>query len=65
MSFSDKAEEFGGKAKEAFGDLTDDDKLKAEGQADQASSKIKQAAEEVADKAKDVVDSIKDKLSGK
>ncbi|ADG99244.1 CsbD family protein [Segniliparus rotundus DSM 44985] len=65
MSFSDKAEEFGGKAKEAVGDLTDDDKLKAEGKADQASSKIKQAAEEVADKAKDAVENIKDKLSGK
>ncbi|EFV11960.1 CsbD family protein [Segniliparus rugosus] len=65
MGIADKAEEFGGKAKEAAGDLTDNDQLKAEGLADQASAKIKQAAEDVADKAKDVVDGIKDKLSGK
>jgi len=42
-----------GRAKQAAGDLTDDDDLKREGKLDQAEGK-----------AKDAVDSIRDKLSG-
>ncbi len=48
-----KAEELGGKAKEAFGDLTNNERLEAEGQADQAGAKAKQAGEHVKDAAKD------------
>ncbi|MBF4460186.1 CsbD family protein [Pseudoclavibacter sp. VKM Ac-2867] len=53
MSAGDKiknaAEEFGGKAKEALGKATDNDKLVAEGKADQASANVKQAGEDVKD----------------
>ena len=44
-----KAEELGGKGKEAVGEATDDRDLKAEGQADQASGNLKQAGEKVKD----------------
>jgi uncharacterized protein YjbJ (UPF0337 family) len=51
-----KAEDAKGRAKEAAGSLTDDDDLKREGKADQASSSVK-------DKVEDAVDSVKDKVS--
>jgi uncharacterized protein YjbJ (UPF0337 family) len=44
-----------GRAKEAVGDLTDDQDLKNEGKVDRASGKVKDAVGDVADKAKDVV----------
>ncbi|MCD9624492.1 CsbD family protein [Rhabdothermincola salaria] len=43
-----------GRAKEAAGDITDDDDLKREGKADKATGKVK-----------DAVDSVKNKLTGK
>jgi uncharacterized protein YjbJ (UPF0337 family) len=53
MAFDDKvdnkAEEVGGKVKEGVGRATDDEKLEAEGKADQSSSKVKQAVENVKD----------------
>ena len=39
-----------GKAKEAVGDATGNDKLKTEGKADQAKGKVKDAVDKVADK---------------
>lgn len=50
---SNKAEELGGKAKEAAGDATGNDRLQAEGQGDQAKANAKQAGEHVKDAAKD------------
>lgn len=47
------ADDLRGRAKEAAGDLTDDDDLKREGKLDQAEGK-----------AKDAIDSVRDKLSG-
>jgi uncharacterized protein YjbJ (UPF0337 family) len=44
-----KAEELGGKGKEAVGDATDNRDLQAEGQADQAKGNLKQAGEKVKD----------------
>ena len=44
-----KAEEMKGQGKEAVGDATDDDQLKAEGQIDQAKGNIKQAGEKIKD----------------
>lgn len=44
-----------GRAKEAAGDLTNDDGMKREGKIDQAKSSVKDAADKVMDKAKDVV----------
>ena len=42
-----------GRAKEAAGDLTDDDSLKNEGKVDKAVGKVKEKVDEVADKIKD------------
>jgi uncharacterized protein YjbJ (UPF0337 family) len=44
-----KAEELGGKGKEALGRATDDRDLEAEGQADQAKGNLKQAGEKIKD----------------
>ena len=49
-----KAEELKGKAKEGLGDATDNERLQAEGQGDQAKASAKQAGEHVKDAAKDV-----------
>ena len=53
MAFDDKvdnkAEEYSGKVKEGVGKATDDERLEAEGKADQSTSKIKQAVENVKD----------------
>jgi uncharacterized protein YjbJ (UPF0337 family) len=53
MAFDDKvdnkAEEYGGKVKEGVGKATDDERLEAEGKADQSGSKLKQAVEDVKD----------------
>ncbi|MUU72380.1 MULTISPECIES: CsbD family protein [Pseudarthrobacter] len=53
MGLDDKignaAEKLGGKGKEATGEATGDDRLKAEGQADQAKGDLKQAGEKVKD----------------
>ena len=39
-----------GKAKEAVGDVTDNDRLKSEGKVDQGKGKVKDAVDNVADK---------------
>ena len=48
-----------GKAKEAAGALTDDDKLRNEGKLDQAAGKVKDAAERVKNAVEDRVDTIR------
>lgn len=53
-----KAEEFGGKAKEALGDATDNERLQREGQADQTSANTKQAGEKMKDAASDLKDAV-------
>jgi uncharacterized protein YjbJ (UPF0337 family) len=59
-----KADELKGRAKQAAGDLTDDDDLKSEGKMDEKGGKVKQAAEHAKDKIEEGVDKVKDKLSG-
>lgn len=56
-----------GRVKEAVGDLTDNDHLKREGQADRKVGKAKELIDDVGEKAKDLVDDIRDKVhhSGK
>jgi uncharacterized protein YjbJ (UPF0337 family) len=54
-TMGDKADDLKGRAKEAVGDITDNDKLKREGKIDRAAGNVK-------DKAEDVVDAVKDKL---
>lgn len=43
------AEEMKGKAKEAYGDATDNERLEAEGQADQTKANLKKAGDDVKD----------------
>jgi uncharacterized protein YjbJ (UPF0337 family) len=53
MGLGDKignaAEEAAGKAKEGIGNATDNERLQAEGQGDQAKANLKQAGEDVKD----------------
>lgn len=53
MGLDDKirntAQDMGGKAKEAAGKATDDERLEAEGHADQTAANLKQAGENVKD----------------
>jgi uncharacterized protein YjbJ (UPF0337 family) len=44
-----------GRAKEAAGDLTDDDSLKREGKVDRAVSSVKDKVDDAADKVKDKI----------
>ena len=44
-----KGEEIAGKIKEQMGDLTDDERLEAEGKSDQTKANLKQAGENVKD----------------
>jgi uncharacterized protein YjbJ (UPF0337 family) len=48
----DNLDDLKGRAKEAAGDLTDDDELKREGQIDQGKGKVKEFVDDVADKFK-------------
>ena len=50
-----KIDEAKGRAKEALGDITDDDDLKRDGKIDRASASIK-------DKAENAVDAVRDKV---
>jgi uncharacterized protein YjbJ (UPF0337 family) len=52
---TDKADEMKGRAEEALGDLTDDERLKREGKIDRSAAKIK-------GKAEDAVDSVREKM---
>ena len=50
-----------GRAKEAAGDLTDDDDLKKEGKADHAAGAVKDKVGAVKDKVEDAIDTVKEK----
>ncbi|GII87968.1 hypothetical protein Ssi03_59580 [Sphaerisporangium siamense] len=56
---ANKAEQLKGKTKKGLGDLTGDDELRAQGEADEARGKVKQAGERVKDAAKNVKDAFK------
>ena len=60
---SGKFDEVKGRAKEAAGDLTDDEELKNEGKADQATGKIKQKVDGAKDWVEDKIDDARDKLN--
>ena len=53
-----KADERGGKAKDAVGNLTGDDSLQAEGKVDQATANVKQAAGKAGDALGDAADAV-------
>jgi uncharacterized protein YjbJ (UPF0337 family) len=49
-----------GRVKEAVGVITDNDRLKREGQTDQVVGEVKEAAEKVKDTVERVVEKVKD-----
>lgn len=53
-----KAEDLGGKAKEAFGNVTDNEELKNEGKADQVKADVKEALSDAGEKIKEGADKI-------
>jgi uncharacterized protein YjbJ (UPF0337 family) len=57
----DKMDEAKGRAKEALGDLTDDEKLKREGKLDQAGATVKKKTGDAVDSAKDKMNEVLDK----
>ena len=63
MGLDDKikntAEKVTGAAKEKFGDATDDNELKAEGQNDQTKAEFKDAGEHIKDAASNAKDAFK------
>ena len=56
---NNKAEDLGGKAKEAAGKVTGDDALAQQGRNDQAKAGIKDAVNNVKESAKDAIDKVK------
>jgi uncharacterized protein YjbJ (UPF0337 family) len=56
----EQIDEAKGRAKQAAGDLTDDDKLKREGKIDRAVSSVKDKVDDAADKVKDKVGGDRD-----
>lgn len=53
------AEKLAGKVKEGIGKATDNEKLEAEGQADQTKASVKQAGENVKDAARNAGESLR------
>ena len=52
-----------GRAKQAVGDVTDNDDLKREGKVDEHAGKAKDKVGDMKDKAEDVIDKVKDKVT--
>ncbi|WP_040809726.1 CsbD family protein [Nocardia concava] len=69
MSFSEeienKAQDLGGKAKEAAGKLAGDDELRAEGKADQLEAGLGKAVDKVKGAVQGAVKAVEDKFGGK
>jgi uncharacterized protein YjbJ (UPF0337 family) len=55
-------DEMKGRAKEAMGDLTEDDDLKREGKADKAGAEVKEKAETAKQKVDEAVDNVKERF---
>lgn len=58
-----EGDEMKGKAKQAAGDLTDDEELHREGETDETAGKLKGKVDELGDKARDAIDSVKKKFT--
>jgi uncharacterized protein YjbJ (UPF0337 family) len=52
-----------GRAKQAVGDLTDDDDMRREGKVDEHAGKAKDKVDDLKDKAGDVIDNVKDRVT--
>ncbi|MFJ6197998.1 CsbD family protein [Micromonospora sp. NPDC092111] len=63
MSFTDKAknkaQELSGVAKERIGDVTDNERMRAEGSTEQSSARARQAGEHAKDAGRDVKDAMR------
>ena len=57
-----KGEEIKGRVKEAAGAVTGNEKLRREGQVEQATGKVKQAVDKVVDKSKEAVQNLKKEI---
>jgi len=57
---NEKIDDLKGRAKEAAGDLTDDDDLKREGKIDRGAANVKEKAKEAVDKVRDKVQDLTD-----
>ncbi|HHW84470.1 MAG TPA: CsbD family protein [Actinomycetales bacterium] len=53
------AEKAAGKAKEAFGDLTNNERMEREGKADQLEADVKNTGADIRDGAEDAMDDVK------
>jgi uncharacterized protein YjbJ (UPF0337 family) len=51
-----------GRAKQAAGDLTDDDELRREGETDESAGKVKEKLDDAKDTLEDAVDTVRDQL---
>jgi uncharacterized protein YjbJ (UPF0337 family) len=60
----EKTDEAKGRAKEAAGDLTDDDRLKREGKMDQAGADVKEKTNDAVDKGKEAWRKVEEKVDG-
>jgi uncharacterized protein YjbJ (UPF0337 family) len=60
--FEGKKDDLKGRAKEAAGDLTDDDELKREGKADRAAGTVKEKLEKAKEKGEEVIDKAKERI---
>lgn len=58
--FKNKAEELGGKVKEAAGKATDNERLENEGKGDQVKADAKQGVEDAKDRATETLGKLKD-----
>jgi uncharacterized protein YjbJ (UPF0337 family) len=57
-----KLDQAKGRAKQAVGDLTNDDDMRREGKVDEKSGQAKGKVGDLKDKAEDTIDKVKDKL---
>jgi uncharacterized protein YjbJ (UPF0337 family) len=51
-----------GRAKQAVGDLTDDDEMKREGETDETAGKVKDKLDEGKERLEDAVDDVRDRI---
>ena len=58
---SGKTDEVKGRVKEAAGAISDNDRLRREGQIDQATGKVKQAAEKTIEKVQDAAKHVSER----
>ena len=59
---SPNTDDLKGRAKQAAGDLTDDEHLKREGKKDRATGKAKEIVDDLKEKADDAIDDVRERL---